>query len=223
MVLLNIEKKEVDMKLLIVFVIIFIFLNPNFAFSEEAIVFKIPTAVLTDSYLRKFNKMEWKKLNGDAIYQVQLKEIKDLKRYVKTKIGSLGLITTMIDYENNAIGMHYISLNASEPQLSIELPYRFTPTLDPREVALVFNFYPLKSGPSRLNISIGMRDGSYKGPVSLKLDGNSLIFIPLSLFALKDLSQLRTIKITIPRDGDRDGVGSCYFGDIKFVKNKFEG
>jgi hypothetical protein len=205
------------MKKILVFVGFFMVSSLSYA-SEDAIVFKIPQAIITEPLLNE-RLPSFNSINKKIVYSLNINELSKMKKFVKTKIGTLGLITTMVDTKNNAIGIHYISLTNSEPQVTLYLPEEIKSNIKAKNLSLSLNIFSGKSGPSMVNINLGLKNGKNLGPISLKVDGNAWVLIPLSMFNIKKLDSLTSIRLTIPRSGDKDGIGTCYFGNIKIVKN----
>lgn len=181
---------------------------------EESITFTLPQAIIVNPKLiEEYPKF---KLNKESIYEFEFLYSPEAKKFIKTKIGFLGLIVTSVDRENKILNISYASLPKRSPMCEIFLPSPLCPD-NPGKYALQMIVLANKNGPKILSISLGMVGGNYTNELNAELKGPTLILIPLNLFDIDDISKIKSVKCVVPEFGDRDGLGGYALKEIRFV------
>ncbi len=188
-----------------------------FAQENQSITFSLPQAVIANPELcSDYPALE---LNSEAIYSFDFLFQEDAHKWITTKIGSLGFMTASITKESRTIGISYLSLPKRMPECEIFLPKAISDD-QVNGYALEMIILPSKKGPNSLDIQIGLGEDNYSKTLNAKLEGPTLILIPLTLFEINNTASIKSIRIFIPKGGDSDGIGSYSIKDPRIVIKK---
>ncbi|MDP8216272.1 MAG: hypothetical protein P9L98_02980 [Candidatus Kaelpia imicola] len=184
-----------------------------FAEENRSITLALPQAVIVNPELYE----EWPDFNlkSETAYSFDFLFQEDSKKRVTTRIGYLGFMTASINRESRTLGISYFSLFRRMPECEISLPLEISDE-KAGDHALEMVILPGKKGPSSLDIQIGLKGNSYSKILNAKLKGPTLVLIPLTLFEIK-IADIESIKIVVPKGGDRDGVGSYSIKEPRIV------
>ncbi|MDP8252793.1 MAG: hypothetical protein P9X27_00095 [Candidatus Kaelpia aquatica] len=197
-----------------VFVTVLALCSLCFAEENQSIVFTLPQAIIVNPELhQEYPDFDFK---SKVAYSFDFLFQEDSKRWITTKIGSLGFMTAGIDRESRVLSISYFSLPRRMPECEIFLPQEM-PGEEAKDYALEMVVLPSKKGPRSLDIQIGLKDKSRSKILNAKLKGPTLILIPLVLFEIKAIADIESIKIVVPKGSDRDGIGSYSIKEPRIV------
>ncbi|MDD5613580.1 MAG: hypothetical protein PHQ54_00725 [Candidatus Omnitrophica bacterium] len=198
--------------------LIAIALIASHAFSEEneSITFALPQAVIVNpELLCQYPEFD---LAKEAVYNFDYLFAEDARKWIVTRIGSLGFMTSSTDKESKTIGISYLSLPRREPECEILIPHNIA-GISADDCALQMVIIPSRRGPNSLTIALGLKNGSYSKSIEVKLKSATLVLVPFQLFDAATVPcNVKRIKIIVPGHGDRDGIGSYSIAELAIVK-----
>ena len=181
---------------------------------EESITFTLPQALLINPEF-SMALPQMPQLESKIIYEFDYLYGPNGRDYLRTKIGTLGLITTSVCKKSKVLAVTYASLPRSLPECEIVIPGGFK-VEDVSDYALQMMVVPAKSGPKYLEVCL-KTDQGYTKSIQLGIRGSTFVLIPLTLFGERASIDIKGIKFVVPRKGDRDGIGGYFIKGMKLV------
>jgi hypothetical protein len=181
---------------------------------EKSITFTLPQALLVNSGF-SVDLPQLPQLEAKIIYDFDYLYGPDGRNYLKTKIGTLGLITTSVCKESRVLAITYASLPRSLPECEIVIPGGLK-VGDVSDYALQMMVIPAKSGPKYLEVCL-KTDQGYTKSIQLGIKGSTFVLIPLTLFGKRAPFDIEGIKLVVPRTADKDGIGGYFIKELKLV------
>lgn len=208
-------KREMKVKNLIVLFIFCLFLSKLLSAEEkEAITFTLPQALLVNP--KPFPDIpNLCQFEAKVKYDFKFLYGPDGRRYLRTKIGTLGLITASVNKSYRALAITYASLPKGLPECEIIIPGGIK-VKDVSDYALQMIVIPAKSGPKYLEVCLKTEQG-YTKSIKLEIKGSTFVLIPLTLFGWGVPMGIGGIKFVVPKGGDRDGVGGYFIKGLRLV------